>query len=98
MQVIDTSGEKKDGKAIADMHLKLFDEITNGRPELVAYVVMDSPKNNLAAMRILQEQLTQLITLSCQCHAINSFCKDLANAKKCPEVAALLQVGTDSIL
>lgn len=90
IKAIDTSGKKKTGVAIKDMHLEMAQEVTQGDPAKILGVVMDNPKANRLALKLLQDAHPTWICLGCQAHALNLLCKDLITEKFCPGTSAVL--------
>jgi hypothetical protein len=91
-KVEDTSGHKKTGEDIAAMHNEWAAELTKGDLAKILGVVLDNPKANRKALRLLQEEHPMWICLGCQAHALNLLCKDLANTKGASKgTAAILQ-------
>ena len=84
---VNQSGDKKTGEAIKDLHLEMAKEVTRGDWTKILGVVMDNPKANRKALRLLQEEHPSWICLGCQAHSLNLLCK------VCVDVGGMLACG-----
>ena len=76
--VKDTTGHIKDGQYLADLHLDLLDEASNGNEDKQNSVVIDNTSANRSAMRIMKSVRPWLVTLGCSVSTGGNWCVQFA--------------------
>ena len=80
-KVMKASGEVKDAEWVAQKHIELAKQLTEGKPEKLLGFLMDNTSTNRKAMDIMSKEFPMWLLEGCVDHSLSLVVKDLAYCK-----------------